>query len=278
MRRIDFTQPSDRAWKDWRRRCEKARNKIIDAYKAGKDIKINEDLYKEMKVDVYMHYDQPFRGKCAYCDRDIYNQHGDVEHFRPKGGVTDASDVPVTRIIRGVKESHPGYYWLVYDLSNLLPACIRCNQISGKFTSGKLIGKWNRFPVKGFRAWKPGDEKREEPLLINPMFVDPTDHLIFDKSGVLGWKTRQGKETIDILGLNEYDLPDRRKERYESVKSVTSEYINLYRANSQGDQTGAFLKRIKKIKSGYGEFTTYALMGIEDSLDDFQKAISAINN
>src|SRR5262245_43420933 len=60
--------------------------------------------------------DDLFHGKCAYCEssyRAVDSR--DVEHFRPKGGVTEAPE-------------HPGYWWLAASWSSLLPSCPPCNQ------------------------------------------------------------------------------------------------------------------------------------------------------
>lgn len=59
-------------------------------------------------------------GKCAYCER-FYKL--DVEHYRPKGEVRGEDNDLI---------SATGYYWLGYEWSNLLPACISCNRDGGK--------------------------------------------------------------------------------------------------------------------------------------------------
>src|SRR5260370_13883115 len=57
--------------------------------------------------------------KCCYCERKIRaSGYGDVEHFRPKGAV---------RQDEHSAEEKPGYYWLVYEWSNLLISCSVCN-------------------------------------------------------------------------------------------------------------------------------------------------------
>jgi uncharacterized protein (TIGR02646 family) len=84
-----------------------------------------------------------FLGKCAYCEvQFVLDQTGDVEHFRPKAGVVDEHDQRV---------DHPGYYWLAYEWSNLLPSCSKCNRLT-KTKDGRRVGKGERFPVMGRRA------------------------------------------------------------------------------------------------------------------------------
>jgi hypothetical protein len=57
-----------------------------------------------------------FCDKCAYCESKITPGFAwEVEHFRPKKSVAERPD-------------HPGYYWLAYEWTNLLPSCTLCNQ------------------------------------------------------------------------------------------------------------------------------------------------------
>ena len=108
----------------------------------------NEDSIREALDE--RHY----RGKCCYTERrrDIKLER-DVEHFRPKGKVTD--------------ENHPGYWWLAYDWDNLLIACKVNN----------TIDKDNHFPLLGGgqRANTEADMlENERPVLINPAVEDPS--------------------------------------------------------------------------------------------------------
>ena len=163
----------------------------------------------------------PFFGKCAYCEKKIGStQHGDVEHFRPKNAVTDATDAIVTVTMGGasVPVPHPGYYWLAYDWQNLLPSCSLCNTLSRKSEDSRLIGKGTRFPVVGAYATTPGQETNEQPCLLLPTKDDPADHIEMTETGVLGWKTDRGRTTIEILGLNERGLPDERRQVYLTTR------------------------------------------------------------
>jgi hypothetical protein len=58
--------------------------------------------------------------KCCFCEARIgHISHGDLEHFRPKGGYKSGTQDRLTK---------PGYYWLAYDFSNLFLACEKCNR------------------------------------------------------------------------------------------------------------------------------------------------------
>jgi len=185
--------------------------------------------YKEREVCLWL--DGLYKEKCAYCES-IYSavDSRDIEHFRPKAGVTEAP-------------GHPGYWWLAADWSNLLPSCPPCNQWRCQtiFEIGMTLeqlekarlaapkgrsGKANAFPMRAPVNWvtgEAGDLGSEDPLLIHPSVRDPSDHLqwVFDwrkEDGYL-WEAapllvavrpRQiqgsddpyGKASIGIYGLN----------------------------------------------------------------------------
>lgn len=167
-----------------------------------------------------------FKGKCAYCE--VFTAagfDGDVEHYRPKGGVTDADLAQV---------DHPGYWWLAMVWDNLVLSCQHCNQsrrqlihapgqdeatIARELLENRLrtTGKKNRFPVEG-NAWvtdHQSDVADENPLLVDPT-VDKPDQLFeweFERS-ISTVKARNGNPraaaTIEILGLNRRGLTEAR--------------------------------------------------------------------
>ena len=230
MIHVNPIPPDDPPWKTWITEAGEARARLIRT--SLKSLKINEDLYKAPRLTLL----KLFHNKCAYCESPITaDQHlGDVEHYRPKGRVTDEEGKPVfVADGHGQQLAHPGYYWLAYDWLNLLPACIGCNR-PGQSPSGMASGKWDKFPVAAFRAVKPGEEAQEEPVLLNPWRDDPNDHLIFDdERGVVVGKTDRGKMTIRILGLNREALIEERRRAYCSAKA---HYVLLIDAIKQHNQ------------------------------------------
>lgn len=148
--------------------------------------------YKE--DDVRHALQELFHGKCAYCEsRYDVNAPVDIEHFRPKGGVEGTT--------------HPGYWWLASEWTNLLPSCIDCNRGRGQFTPlafASLSGGLEQSIKKGFRKATTGKEtcfpigaagvrmvgepaagqleiaiSAEQALLLDPCRIDPTAHLAF---------------------------------------------------------------------------------------------------
>ena len=200
-------------WKKWRNDCDDITRSICNDVDNGADpadIEIQASLYsrKSIKPIHFMNKEGPFRGKCVYCEAFITDlQRGDVEHFRPKGKVTDDSDQPIRiRDRNNIERDHWGYYWLAYAKLNLMPACQLCNQPS----SGNL-GKRMRFPLEDERTracYHNDNVALERPMLINPLDPDdnPEKHLRVDPdTGVMIAKTHRGDACIKIYGLNRRD-------------------------------------------------------------------------
>lgn len=154
---------------------------------------------KPFKYSVYSNTDVKtalinlFQKKCAYCESlflHVYS--GDVEHFRPKGRISDAEN------------PKPGYYWLASDWDNLLLSCRNCNQKLKHQVVGRAgketMGKMDQFPLDQngvhVRTHKT-DIAQEEPhrLLINPCIENPEQFFKYEiNSGVIIPKHSDGKE------------------------------------------------------------------------------------
>lgn len=230
---VSFSPPESAAWNSWRRRCHAACSELIANVAGGESPSINHRLYRDdALLAVYKCSRGPFSGKCAYCETPVLvGQYGDIEHWRPKGAVSDMDGNPV---------DHPGYYWLAYDWKNLLLSCITCNQ------------KWKktRFPVNGSHASEPGGEHAEEPLLVNPLWDDPEQHLYVDESGVMIELTDRGRACIEVCGLNRPELV--RERRREAL--VISALVELLWAKGIASGEEDRLQVITDIKSGKARY------------------------
>jgi hypothetical protein len=144
--------------------------------------------YKADDVKENLH--KLFNKKCAYCES-FYDTTGpvDVEHYRPKGTVTEYSE-------HNAGEKHPGYWWLAATWGNLLPSCIDCNRKRKhkvykpgmtpdelddleKLNDRETSGKANAFPTSN-NTWITNEHHNitdEDPLLINPCITDPAKHM-----------------------------------------------------------------------------------------------------
>ncbi len=144
------------------------------------------------------------RGKCAFCESQVRHiAHGDVEHYRPKGGVRQSEDGPMEQ---------PGYFWLAYVWENLFFACQLCNQSFKK----------NLFPLADpdNRARSHLDDlAAEEPMLIHPADDDPSALIGF--RGEIAFPLDddpRANATIEGLGLNREALVELRFDHLEPFK------------------------------------------------------------
>lgn len=99
-----------------------------------------------------------FNDKCWYCEVPVPRSDNAVDHFRPKGRVSDAA------------KEHSGYRWLAFDQSNFRYACTFCNSRRKDVDGGTAGGKADRFPlmVEEQRVYAPGPVSGERPTLLDP--------------------------------------------------------------------------------------------------------------
>jgi len=197
---VDDIQDYDFAlWEAW---AADERQKAIDAHDRGDTLDFKSRVWSQLKLHLF----ELFAGKCAYCEsRVLHVASGDVEHYRPKKPPEE-------------DESHPGYYWLAYDVGNLLPSCEKCNRVRGKR---------RRFPVAGQRARTHKDDlEAEQPLILSPYVDPPEEHLAFPLGmitpegdlvcvGTVEGITDQGKATVKLCNLGRIDLVEERKREQE---------------------------------------------------------------
>lgn len=235
MRHKLFVEPEecpDAEWyPDWKKKAAAETVKAMRAHGKGLDYEFNGKIWGKVKKYLF----ELFDGKCAYCEAKVTHvSFGDVEHFRPKGKVME-------------DDSHPGYYWLAYDLRNLLPSCALCNQGGGKM---------NQFPVdKNLRANGPADPlRKEKPLLLHPCFDEsPEKHIVFTIPnlerrlflGTVYGRTKRGKTTIKICNLNREPLVTIRAKRQ----------ADFYDCLLMSLARGTFKEVIDAVQDGSEEFS-----------------------
>jgi len=155
---------------------------------------------RELLKDVYK--------KCVYCESD---GNLETEHYRAKAEVRGFDGTKTWAVIDENKKKHRGYYWLAYEITNLLWVCGDCNRGVG--------GKHNKFPIKGkyvFQHLKDKNEWKvnsktmlgEEPLLLHPLVDNPEEHLKVDSNGSLKAinNSEKGDMTIKVCNLNRDSL------------------------------------------------------------------------
>ncbi len=254
MRKIILIEPDNNEWKKWKLKCKKATEKVIEKVKCKQAWNINRQLYKEQKYEFYFKKSNPFYGRCAYCEKKL-GDFDDLDHYRPAKEVTKMNHKVIDRL---------GYYWLAYDWLNLLPCCKACN--SKKKRNGETTGKGNRFPVAGSRAKKPGGEKKEHPLLLNPTIDNPDKHFEYDleDSKICSKeKSKKAKVTIRILGFHKreglhQDWAEAEKEAHRELahclmegntKKTEQKMMAFYRKVELGKEDYSFV--MKKVCENY---------------------------
>lgn len=180
------------------------------------------------------------KAKCYYCEsqgeeKGVF----DVEHYRSKDGLSTKD--------KAINEVHHGYYWLGNEWSNLLLGCRACNGSDAKGI---------RFPIATFNrktAHQPVDAAlnlnrvnciissefliSESPILLNPEYDTPEEHLTFDESGQIFEKNHsfRGKQTIEILRLNRGALHISRKEIVDQFQDEINTIIDYHAQSKMTD-------------------------------------------
>ena len=181
-----------------------------------------------------------FKGKCAYCESTVLHIYpGDVEHFRPKGEITEAP------------QPRPGYYWLAADWDNLLFSCRNCNQqLSHNIHAvAKLqtMGKMNQFPlanetrrVRIHNNPTGINDEEDYRLLLNPCLDMPETHLQYDEnSGVIKPKRINGAYSSKAI---------------ESIKVYVLQRVPLVLAREKVlIEIQAQIQRVKEAVKNYNE-------------------------
>jgi uncharacterized protein (TIGR02646 family) len=222
-----------------------------------------------------------FKGKCAFCEW-RYTDVGatNSEQFRPKSRAIGLDGSVV----------EPGYYWLASEWSNLYLSCQFCNR-----------NKANRFPVVGRRARKPGEERDEAALILDPCVDDPERYLVFRDDGFLaslpldkttrselGLARYRGQDraqiTIDVFGLNRTDLVSRRGELIALLRQEFESALAAWTAKSTDEALGA-LRRLLVVSDDLelvalrrqlaGEFRNRALGRIPEELETASAGLEA---
>jgi len=196
-----LTDPNER----WQKETEAA----IQYYQNPHDKSFDFKQYNDLALKTEL---QKVFPKCAYCETSygaVYD--GDVEHFRPKGRVSEKN--PAT----------PGYYWLANEWTNLLLACQHCNQRRRHLLFGidryETQGKLDQFPLSQEvkRLIHPNsnfDEEEAVRLLINPCKDDPQDHFAYEEQeAVIRPLTPKGEVSIRVYVLQRRFLVQERKKQ-----------------------------------------------------------------
>jgi len=189
------------------------------------------------KLNIWYHH------KCAYCER-IYKL--DVEHYRPKAEVRDEHNniVQITDVAGNLVD-HPGYYWLCYEWSNLIPSCISCNREGGKNSKFPAIHHYEYQPIfapptLNYNTCLINQNPlvTELPYLLNPELDNPVGFFKFvidpNKKGIRidgDDADSRGEITADICKLNRDEVKyDRVHKVILPIRKTMLSYVKLLSA------------------------------------------------
>lgn len=227
MIRVERPELSDDPdWLAWQRKARDSMATLVAEHQTGAGVTINDSLYKQAMPFLL----RLFNGKCAYCEAVIAaDQPGDVEHYRPKAGLRDEHGQVVKVNEDGVEREHPGYWWLAYEWTNLLPSCIDCNRLRRHGLARNAAGKGERFAVRGPRASRPTDKLDDEGALLldpsNPAF-DAAQHFEFLEDGKIKPKTPEAEYSCELLGLNlRESLPALRELAFLQAQQALTDFL-----------------------------------------------------
>ncbi len=276
---VNKSAPTAAEFVQWHNDAVDAIAAIKKKYKLGMSVEVDDTLYKRA-----MQFLMPlFNKKCAYCESIITNTHpGDVEHYRPKGRLKEIDGKIVKVTVNGKEFDHPGYWWLCYDWSNLLPSCIDCNRRRNHGEELAAAGKADIFPIEGKRAGSPADPlNAEDALLLNPSEegFDPDSHFEFKRDGKIATKSKRAELSCELLGLNLREgLVEQRAEAYANAMNAFSVFVDKMTNSLDpeapiSEEEKAARERVNRMWEGRTQHTAFARRALANA----QKALAKRN-
>lgn len=188
--------------------------------------------------------------KCWYCEAKSTRAPFDVDHFRPKLGVT----VDGVRLGR-----HAGYYWLAYEWSNFRLACQRCNRPEND-ERDTLHGKANEFPIQD-EAHRCKTSVHlltsELPKLLDPcvqvdcaLLADGIDGEVKPAVPAGTWEFERARYTIERLGLNEWNTPESKRSTWQTLALLVAA-VGINANQDVIDELNKYLSRDHEYSSFY---------------------------
>ncbi|QHS61248.1 HNH endonuclease family protein [Chitinophaga agri] len=164
--------------------------------------------------------------KCWYSEVDLTGADPNIDHFRPKGAVSEIDPDSLTK----TGAIAVGYWWLAFDKENFRLSSMHSNQRRvDETTQG---GKWDFFPVLGSRAQEGTNVSmlKENVLPLDP--CSPTDVSLMwfepdGKPGFRNWRRvptldeeRRMRVTIWLFHLDKHEIAVRRANAMEDVRTA----------------------------------------------------------
>ncbi len=194
--------------------------------------------------------------KCWYTESKNPGFPNEVEHFRPKGRITDTSD----NLIHW-------YWFLAFNLTNYRLSSQFPNRLNVNPVTGLTGGKGDKFPLlisalgaSSIHATNINDVKNESPVLLDPCVKTDTELLAFSV---------EGKPVVAPHAAN----CDVAKERVKESNLL----LNLDFPTFNEDREKLYAKVFKLVKRGDGYFANQsdALDHVKEDLEELMHADQA---
>lgn len=220
-----------------------------DLVAAGADPNDHADVWRELKDFLAALFPEK---KCWYCESPVDRSDNAVDHFRPKGRVSDAAS------------PHSGYRWLAFSQRNFRYACTFCNSRRKDLANGTAGGKADRFPlvVEGNRLYGPGPLNQEAPTLLDPCELHDWE--------LLGCRQENGKpcptstsqaerlRAEESIGIYHLDYEPTCKQRHAAAVRLISDVEQAKRLFGQPGMDDEFTSVARKIKRAIGRKAPYS--------------------
>lgn len=211
-------------------------------------------------------------GKCWYIECRNLGTDDDVDHYRPKGRISEDSD-------------HPGYYWLAFSWRNLRLSCQRANRARTSPETGVTGGKADHFPLidPDSRARGPADDLQlETPAILDP--TNPADPplLTFLPNGEADLSPEyKGNDVLEkrfdqtrlCLNLNWPTFRDARTELYNRIRILVERGTGLAPdrpwAENPSEAFQDIMRDLIKLMSAEEEYSSAARIYVESFRDEW---------
>lgn len=157
-----------------------------------------------------------YNHKCAYCEMDLRKTTSTIDHYRPR--------------------ARNKYYWLAHEWTNFLPCCNDCQKKGSEFETDRAPQYIAPLLLNGNLDYERCllDNSYllvENPLILNPEYDSPHEHLGFDtKNGNLLVKnnSKKAEVTIRIVNLNRIQLQFCRKQVVDDFFEQIDKYYETF--------------------------------------------------
>lgn len=250
----------------WSQKSEELTAELIaetDVLKRAIIIKNNQDHWKLIKPVLA----KIFNYKCWYTEAPQQGTDVDIDHFRPKKRVQETLSA---------KPTHPGYWWLAFQLDNYRFSCIVANRRRTDVETKITGGKSDHFPLcdENKRAKGPTcDLDDEQPMLLDPLKATDAPLLLFKSDGEatprFSQKTSPRKfsrayHSIELYNLNHMDFVrsrlDLRDKINKDVKAARRYFNKLESGDADNDL--AFeeaICRLRQMRSKSAPFSSFTI-------------------